>query len=219
MWNHGSSMALEFQNRGLAWPEFTVQEMTDLMVYLLNLPGLPRTGPALRFGLSAAGEDAFREHDCLECHTLGVTVEGAVDLAAVARRERSLTGLATAMWNHRPLMSAAAQKKGLTMKPFREDQMRNLIAYLFEENYFDERGDAARGENLFRAKACDSCHGRQGTGAPVLRGTGGFTAASFASAVWRHGPAMLERMNERGVQWPALTGRDVTHLMAYLNQR
>jgi hypothetical protein len=122
------------------------------------------------------------------------------------------------MWNHRPLMSAAAEKKDLPMKPFRRDQMRDLVAYLFEENYFDEPGDAARGAGLFRSKGCDSCHGREGTGAPALRGRGGFTSASFASAVWFHGPAMFERMKERGIQWPALTGLEVTHLMAYLNQ-
>jgi len=219
MWNHGSGMARELQDRGVAWPEFTVQEMTDLMVYLLNMPGLPRTSPALRFGQGAAGEDALREHDCLECHTLSAAVVGAIDLMAISRRERSLTGLAAAMWNHRPLMSAAAEKKGLTMKPFRDDQMRDMITYLFEENYFDERGDAERGAGLFRSKRCDSCHGRDGTGAPALPGTGGFTAASFASGVWHHGPAMLGRMKERGVEWPALNGREVTDLIAYLNQQ
>ncbi len=219
MWNHGSTMAAEFQNRRLAWPKFTVQEMTDLMVYLLNLPGLPRTDTTLRFGQSAAGVDALREHACLECHALGVSAVGLIDLTAAARRERSMTGLATAMWNHRPLMFAAAEKKGLTMRPFRGDQMRAIIAYLFEENFFDERGDSERGAKVFRAKGCDSCHGREGSSAPPLRGTGGFTAASFASSVWRHGPAMLDRMDQQGVPWPALTGRDVTHLMAFLNQR
>lgn len=219
MWNHGGVMASELQHRGIAWPQFSVQEMTDLMVYLLNLPGLPRHVPALQLGQAAAGEDVLREHDCVECHTLGAKVAGKVDLAAASRRERNLSSLATTMWNHRPLMAAAAEKKNLMMKPFRRDQMRDLVAYLFEENYFDELGDAARGAGLFRSKSCDSCHGGEGTGAPALSGRGGFTSASFASAVWSHGPAMLERMKERGIQWPALTGREVTHLIAYLNQR
>ena len=30
---------------------------------------------------------------------------------------------------------------------------------------------------------------------------------------------MFKRMKDQAIQWPALTGRDVTHLMAYLNER
>jgi hypothetical protein len=59
-----------------------------------------------------------------------------------------------------------------------------------------------------------------GTGAPALLGTGGgFMATNFASAVWIHGPAMLKTMQERGINWPNLSGRDVSDLMAYLNRQ
>jgi cytochrome c2 len=220
MWNHGGEMALELQSRGAAWPQLSVQEMTDLMVYLLNLPGLPPREPGLRFGQAASGEDVLRDKNCMDCHTFGVAAPGKVDLAAVSRRERSLTGLAATMWNHRPIMAAAAEQKGVPMKPFEGRQMAHLISYLFEENYFDEPGDAARGANLFQSKQCGACHGVAGTGAPNLLGSASTSMpATFASAVWLHGPAMLKTMQQRGIKWPNLTGRDVNDLMAYLNRQ
>jgi cytochrome c2 len=220
MWNHGGEMALELERRGIAWPRLTVQEMTDLMVYLLNLPGLPARQPGLRFGQGASGEEVLRDKNCMDCHTFGVSAPGTVDLAGVSRRERSLAGLAAAMWNHRPIMAAAAEKKGVPMKPFEGRQMAHLISYLFEENYFDEPGNPARGASLFQSKQCGSCHGVAGTGAPALLGTGrGFMPANFGSAVWTHGPAMLKTFQERGINWPNLTGRDVSDIMAYLNRQ
>jgi cytochrome c2 len=220
MWNHGGEMSRELQNKGIAWPHLTVQEMTDLMVYLLNLPGLPPREPGLRFGQAAAGEDVLRDKNCMDCHTFGVAAPGMVDLAAVSRRERSLTGLAATMWNHRPIMAAAAEQKGVPMKPFEGRQMAHLISYLFEENYFDEPGDAARGANLFQSKQCGACHGVAGTGAPNLLGSASASMpATFASAVWLHGPAMLKTMQQRGINWPNLTGRDVNDLMAHLNRQ
>jgi cytochrome c2 len=218
MWNHGGEMSRELQNKGIAWPRFTVQEMTDLMVYLLNLPGLPTRQPDLRFGQGASGEEVLRDKGCMDCHTFGASVRGRVDLFGVSRRERSLTGLAATMWNHRPIMAAAAERKGIPMKPFEGQQMAHLISYLFEENYFDEPGIAARGANLFQSKHCGACHGVAGTGAPALLGRGGgFMPANFGSAVWTHGPAMLKTFQERGINWPNLTGRDVSDIIAYLN--
>ena len=39
MWNHGASMREEFAKRKLRRPELTAQDLTDMLVYLRNLPG------------------------------------------------------------------------------------------------------------------------------------------------------------------------------------
>ena len=38
MWNHGAQMRAAFANKKLAWPQVTAQELTDMLVYLQNLP-------------------------------------------------------------------------------------------------------------------------------------------------------------------------------------
>jgi cytochrome c len=43
MWNHGATMREEFGKRNLKWPELTSQDLTDLLVYLRNLPELRNT--------------------------------------------------------------------------------------------------------------------------------------------------------------------------------
>jgi cytochrome c2 len=220
MWNHGSRMASEITQSGGSWPRFETREMADLIVYVQNLPGLPPRAPKLRLGQSSAGEQVFDSHQCLNCHTFGAAAEGVVDLSAVSRREASLTGLAVAMWNHRPLMETAAAQQRLEMKPFEEEEMAELVAYLFEENFFDEPGDSEAGDKLFASKGCAGCHGQAGTNAPQLRGTGGgYTSPTFSAAIWRHGPAMAAEFERQGKQWPTLTDRDVANIIARLNVR
>ena len=38
MWNHGPKMRAEFSKKKLAWGKITGQELTDMLVYLQNLP-------------------------------------------------------------------------------------------------------------------------------------------------------------------------------------
>jgi mono/diheme cytochrome c family protein len=97
--------------------------------------------------------------------------------------------------------------------------MADLLAYLFERGYFAVEGDARRGERAFRDKGCASCHGQADSSAPNLQAVNTtFTATRFAAAVWRHGPAMLAQMQQRGDSWPVLSDRDVADLLAFLNR-
>ena len=36
----------------------------------------------------------------------------------------------------------------------------------------------------------------------------------MVSALWRHGPAMLEQMKEQGTPWPRFDGREMADLIA-----
>ena len=38
MWNHGADMRAAFEKKKIKWPELTSQNLTDLLVYLQNLP-------------------------------------------------------------------------------------------------------------------------------------------------------------------------------------
>ena len=38
LWNHAATMRQEFANKKLGWPELNAQDLTDMLVYLRNLP-------------------------------------------------------------------------------------------------------------------------------------------------------------------------------------
>ena len=79
-------------------------------------------------------------------------------------------------------------------------------------------GNAGSGKKVFAAKHCANCHGDASSGAPKLSGTGrSFSSVTIVSALWRHGPRMLEQMTGKGLPWPRFEGREMSDLIAYLN--
>jgi hypothetical protein len=72
---------------------------------------------------------------------------------------------------------------------------------------------------VFTSKHCAACHNDPTGGAPKLTGSGcPFTAATMVSALWRHGPRMLDQMKAKGIAWPRFDGMDMDNLIAYLNR-
>jgi len=59
-------------------------------------------------------------------------------------------------------------------------------------------GDVARGQKVFEAKLCASCHEQFDTGAPNLAAKAGqFSAFSMVSALWQHGRGMLSAWSRK----------------------
>ena len=218
MWDHSAGMADQAEQTGTSWPQFSLQEMSDLLSYLEALPELGLVNPGLALGDSFAGRYVFQDK-CSPCHSLGKE-EGKIDLMAVTREQPRLSGLAVKMWNHRPLMAKAAQEKNLKLPTFEENEMSNLLAYLFEQGYFPVRGDVERGESVYETKGCASCHAAEENSAPQIKATSApFTAARLVFGVWRHGPEMKAQMNYQDKEWPTLNGQEVSDLIEYLNSR
>ena len=86
-----------------------------------------------------------------------------------------------------------------------------LLSYLWARQFFQDSGDQARGKRDFIAKHCADCHQGAAGAAPKLIGGGQtFTSPSMVAALWHHGPAMLQQMQSRRIQWPRLDcGRHV----------
>jgi cytochrome c2 len=218
MWNHGAAMGDQIEQKSATWPEFTLQEMVDMLAYLENLPELGLINPGMAIGDGMAGRDLFQTKSCAECHTLGAEEAGKIDLLKVTREQPRLSGLAVRLWNHRPAMAKAAREKNLELPTFDETEMSNLLAYLFETGYFPVRGNAEQGEAVYEAKGCGSCHENGEAGAEPIHGTGApFTAARLVSSVWRHGPQMKAQINYREKDWPTFTEQEVADLIEYLH--
>ena len=80
------------------------------------------------------------------------------------------------------------------------------------------RAMPARGKRVFAAKQCKSCHNDASSGAPNLAaGARSFTGATMVSALWHHGPRMLDQMKSKGIAWPRFEGAEMADLIAYLN--
>ncbi len=207
MWNHAPTMLAEARLKEQPWPALTAQDLSDILVYLRNLPFPPSQPPVFQIGSDADGEAVFRARGCTGCHP-------SVTELSVRTRGNTLTEVAAAMWNHEPIMS----KVGATPTRFAPDEMRDLLGYLWAQQFFQDAGIPAAGRRVFVAKKCASCHDEAAGKAPKLAG-GGFNGASMVSALWRHGPSMLSQMQKDRVEWPRFEGSQMADLIAYLNTK
>ena len=202
MWNHGPRMREEFAKRKVAWPLLTAQNLTDMLVYLRNLPetrGLPRefTMPSGDNGMVL-----FQSKGCQGCHMGANALESKL-------HNQTLTEIAVGMWNHQP-----------NMKPVElsEDEMRQIIGYVWTRQYFSSVGNADRGRRVFTSAKCAACHENNANGAPKLtKGAEPYSDVTMISALWDHGPRMLDMMNQQKLAWPRFTAQQMSDLIAYLN--
>jgi len=217
MWNHSNSVYAEVSNHGLAWPRFSTNEMVDMLAYLRSVQN-SRTQAAFQPGDAEKGHVTF-ENRCETCHSFGNrTTVPKVDLLTRPAPD-TLTGYVAAMWNHAPLMR---QRAGVDFPILGPGDMSNLVAYLFTQRYFDKEGNPTRGARVFEEKGCASCHERlrPKTGAPDLAAANErYSTITVAASLFRHGPAMLERMEKQNVSWPHFNAAEMEDLIAFLNSR
>jgi cytochrome c551/c552 len=177
------------------------------LVYVRHLPRVRDKEASFQTTSGADGPALFKSKGCAGCHKTGSELAARI-------KGRTLTEIGAAMWNHGPAMRAA----GAPPAHFEPDEMRELLSFLWAKQFFEDAGDAGRGARVFSAKGCAGCHSNPASGAPRLVAAGReFSGASMVSALWRHGPAMLELMRKRGTPWPRFNGREMADLIAYLN--
>jgi mono/diheme cytochrome c family protein len=105
----------------------------------------------------------------------------------------------------------------------KDDELADLLAFLYFLNYFDEPGDPKSGKVLFAQKHCIQCHriGMEGGSAgPRLdalpRGT---SPLRIAQDLWNHGPAMVPAIRRLGLDTPKFNGSEIIDLFAYLRSQ
>src|SRR5215475_4866334 len=122
---------------------------------------------------------------------------------------QTLTEIAVDMWNHQPKMKSPPPELS-------QEEMRQILAYVWARQYFRGSGNAERGKKVFTEKSCATCH--EGGGAPKLgKGKDGYSDITLVTAVWQHGPQMLELMKAKNLPWPRFTAAQMADLIAYLN--
>jgi mono/diheme cytochrome c family protein len=202
MWNHGGKMRQAFAERKLSWSQLTGQELTDIGVYLQNLPETRGLKENFRLAQGGSGEELFRAKGCVSCHAGANALETRL-------RGQSITDIAAAMWNHQPEMRNAA--------PLTQEEMRQILEYIWARQYFEGNGNAERGKRVFAAKNCVGCHSSGGVGPSLAKGKDAYSDITMVSALWQHGPRMLEAAEKKKVPWPRFTTREMADVIAYLN--
>ena len=167
-----------------------------------------------------AGAQLFGQKDCGKCHTVrGAGGTAGPDLSK-ARTGTSFFDVGAAMWNHLPRMGARMRQEGIERARLTPAEAANLVAFVYTAQYFDDSGDAKRGETLFRAKSCAACHsvgGQGGTQAPPLDSLKGANSPVIvAAAMWNHAPAMNEAFRQQRVARPTLAGAELLDIIAYV---
>jgi len=215
MWNHSAEMVSATANRGISWPSLSDQELADLILFLSTRAGTKNETPSFTIGEPELGNAVF-DRSCADCHSMGRAEKSKVDLLS-RKGAPTITGYIAAMWNHAPAM-----KRRGGIATFKTGDMPNLVAFLFSQRYFSERGDVKRGKQVFESRNCERCHEaqRSQTGAPDLtKSVEEFSPVTLTAAAFRHGPSMIRSMKAQGLAWPEFRNREMADLISYLNSR
>jgi len=195
LWNHASSMKATFKLNKIEWKTLNGRDLMDLTAYVQNVQ---RQAPISEFSLPApeTGKPLF-DANCGLCHRDTMSL-------AMKLRNKTWMDIGADIWNHSQQMP--------TIRLVSSDDMRKLLAYVWQLQYDGPPGSRALGQKAFVDKGCIECH--QGP----LKG-GRITAFSIVAAAWGPARAAHHRMLEKGDPWPNLSPADVSNLVAYLNSR
>jgi mono/diheme cytochrome c family protein len=205
MWNHSSHMQDAFARRKIQWQQLTSQELNDMLSWLRSLPQTRHLHARFSNTTDRNGYKIFEEKGCVKCHVGKLALEDRL-------QNMTLTDIAVDMWNHAPRM----------VKPtpsLSEQEMRELLSFLWMRQFVYPKGSVARGRQVFQARRCADCHAGGTHGAPQLPGQAKhYSEVSIISAIWGHGPQMLYRMKQAKIPWPRFKNpQELGDLLAYLN--
>lgn len=195
LWNHASSMKNTFKRNGIEWKTLTGRDLVDLTAYVQNVQSLVPNG---EFTLPApeTGKPLF-DANCGLCHR-------DTNSLAMKLRNKTRMDIGADIWNH--------SQKMPTVRLVSPDDMRKLLAYVWQLQYDGPPGSSAMGQKAFAEKGCSRCH--QG---PFKAGR--ITAFSIVAAAWGPTRVAHHRMIAEGTAWPNLSPADIANLVAYLNSR
>ncbi|HYX70290.1 MAG TPA: c-type cytochrome, partial [Terriglobales bacterium] len=219
MWNHAPAMQRALAARGVAWPQFAGNDVADLIAYIRTLAPNPKARVYVRAADPESGRRLFEQKGCVKCHAIAGHGSSRAPNLGTHELPRTLGQFAGEMWNHAPIMRASMQAQQVSRPEFSNKEMADLISYLFAQRYFEVSGNAARGRRVYTEKGCDSCH-TLGSGSgrgPDLTHSGA-APISIATALWNHGPMMLQTMHQQQVVWPRFQPGEIVDLLEFLNR-
>ena len=221
MLNHVGSMIGPVTSALGQWPQFSGNEMNDLIAFVRSSAAQPAVKAQEIPGNAERGWAVFQNR-CIQCHSARGQGGGVGPELGPEREFPLATGqFAGVLWNHAPAMLQQARENKIPPPVLQGNEMADLRMFLASLRYFEPSGSPLVGERVFSERGCAACHGQRAEGTkfgPGLReGKEAFTTISFTAALWRHGPQMIDRAEELGIPWPTLKATDVGNLVSFLN--
>ncbi len=219
MWNHGPAMQEQLRKKGITYPTLSGGEITDIASYLRQVstaeveirlsPGNPKNGRAL-----------FERKHCSDCH-IGEGKRKRIEPGLLKLDvKKGVTDVASMMWNHGQIMMELMQKESIEWPRFEGNEMADIIAYIYFLGFEDQPGEAEKGERIFTAKGCVSCHSKGGGGkGPDLATIKHFnTPVRMIQLMWNHAGEMEDLLITQNKKWPELSSKEMRDLYAYLHK-
>ena len=127
------------------------------------------------------------------------------------------------IWNHGPDMWESMRTTGVAFPVFTEDEMSDLMTYLYFSSFVDPPGDIEKGSELFAEKGCLSCH----WGGDTEKGAIGqavskmkvATVPEVIAAMWNHASDMEKATRAADVVWPQIRPGEMGDLVAFIRSR
>lgn len=171
---------------------------------------------ALPIGSPGEGAELFQKKGCVHCHAVkGLGGTSGPDLGSAGSSRSHPDQLVVAMWNHAPRMWKRMQAERLDYPRLDDQEMADVLAYLFVARHVDEAGDAARGGRLYEAKGCTRCHAPRSPSSPDAAGGDRALRKSpspveWARVMWNHPP-----VTDVGGEPLTFEGREMNDLLAF----
>ena len=109
---------------------------------------------------------------------------------------------------------------GLERPTFQENEMADLIAFLYFLRFLEKEPNVERGEMLFGQKGCRSCHH---FGDADVEGSFSLSTlktaqpkVDVAASMWNHANEMSQKMTRKKMEWPRLLPGEMNDLIEYI---
>lgn len=122
MWNHSPAMWTSMRTQEIPRPQFSNKEMADLIAYLFAQRYFDPSGSAHQ------GRRIFEVKGCATCHL--PDGEGIGPALSPWRAKVTPMALATAMWNHGPMMLTRMREQQIPWPRFQSQEMVDLMEFL-----------------------------------------------------------------------------------------
>ncbi|HLF13802.1 MAG TPA: cytochrome c [Bacteroidota bacterium] len=168
------------------------------------------------------GRMVFEEKGCIECHAIGGYGGTAGPSLSSDLYFGSVLELATIIWNHTPQMNRKFRQMRMERPQFSEKEMLDLFGFLYYLRYLGEPGGVAKGKKVLESKGCTTCHSIGGGGGSVGDAFDSIKTTPsplyIVQSMWNHVPGMREQIEKAGLNFPMLTGQDITDITVYIRQ-
>lgn len=209
LWNHSSKIS-----EAMAEKTFAPREMSHLLAFIQER-ALNQSGEKIYIqpGNPREGREVFQDKKCYVCH------EGKSLSLRQSHLRRSLTEIVGMMWSHSYQMWSEMREMGLSVPVFSNEEMADLMSYLYFIQYYGEDASQEEGKNIFVQKGCASCHSEeaveQNRGID-LAAVSGYTVFELISAMWNHVSEMEKMVTELNLSWPRFEKDEMKNLITYI---